>query len=158
VSEQPGCLLVVTRLWRVAAAALLVAGSRLGAQATRLDVSGSPGNLAVTSAPAGFQPAAVIDASTQYSVRVHGGTKKITAELSAPMPAGVSLTVTLSAVSGGTSAGPVTLDTTPRDVVVNLSNGADLSATITYQLTTTTEAGIVAAQSRTVTFSLVNYP
>lgn len=142
-------------------AALLVMGvTRRSAaqQPPRLRVSGDPGPLTISTAVAGAQPDAVSVGATTYDVRVSNTlVKKITAQLSAPLPPGVTLTVTLAPPAGATSMGAVTLDGTPRDVVVNIS-GVNTTHAITYQLSATISAGVLPAFSRIVTFQLVNYP
>jgi hypothetical protein len=142
-------------------AALLVMGvTRRSAaqQPPRLRVSGDPGPLNVSTAVAGAQPDAVSAGATTYDVRVNAATvKKITAQLSAPLPPGVTLTVTLAPPTGATSMGAVTLDATVKDVVVNIT-GVNSTHAITYQLNATTAAGVIPVASRIVTLNLVNYP
>lgn len=138
---------------------LLVFASRAAAQAPpRIRITVDPGVLQISTAVAGSPPTSASDASTTYNVRVNAATvKKITAQLSAPLPAGVTLTVTLAPPPGATSLGPIALDATARDVVVNITD-VNANFGITYQLDATTAAGVIAAASRTVTFNLVNYP
>ena len=75
------------------------------------------------------------------------------------MPAGTILTATLAAPSGATSLGAVSLDTTPRDVVVNIAGiNPGTSQGITYGFSATVAAGVIASQTRTVTLTLANFP
>jgi hypothetical protein len=123
----------------------------------RLRVSGSPGVIAVTSAVAGSQPTAVTNSATTYDVRVgNNSVMKITARLDAPPPPGMTVTISPAAPAGATSLGPVALDMSARDVVVNIS-GVNSQA-ITYQVSAPVSAGVVAPAIRTVTFNLVSYP
>ena len=143
----------------IALSVLLMVSGRAAAQAPpRLRITTSPAPLVVSTATAGSPPTPDIDAATTYNVRVHNtALKKITAQLDAPMPAGVTLTVTLAPPPGATSLGPVTLDAVQRDVLINVTN-VNASFTVTYQVNATIAAGIVAPASRTVTFNLIDYP
>jgi hypothetical protein len=141
----------------VCVALLGAASSTVSAQT--LSVSGSPPALVVSTAVAGAQPVAVADASTTYTTSaLLLARKKITGQLSANMPSGVTLTIALVAPSGATSNGTVTLDNTPRDLVVNISNLLPETNQITYVLAATVAAGVIPSSSRTVTLTLVNYP
>jgi hypothetical protein len=150
----------------------LVVPAPAGAQT--LSVSGSPGTLVVQAAVAGMAPTSVMDNSTTYTVPANcagnsddkganncktSGSLKITARLSSTMPAGVTLAVTVNAPSGATSLGPVVLDATTRDVVTGISGstGSTLQS-ITYSLSATAAAGVVPAQTRTVTLTVTSAP
>jgi len=140
--------------------ALLAFASRSAAQGPppRLRVSGDPALLSITTAVAGSAPTGVSNVATTYDVRVGtGSVKKITARLSAPMPTGVTLTMTLAPPIGATSMGPVVLDAIARDMVVNIT-GVNSTHAITYQLNATVAAGVIMPSSVTVTFTLDNYP
>jgi hypothetical protein len=138
----------------------VVCAARGNAQ-QRVSVSGSPATLAIRSAPAaGLPPASVSDASTTYSIRPAFFTSlKLTAQLNANMPSGVTLTVSMPATPNSVSNGPVQLSTTPRDVITGIDwfFGTSTHA-ITYSLSATTDAGVVPLQSRTVTLTLVAAP
>lgn len=108
---------------------------------------------------AGQQPSAVVNASTSYVVTaLLTSPRKITAQLSAPMPPGVTLTGLFAAPPGATSNGTVTLDATARDVVTNIGTTLNDTERITYTLSATVLAGVVASQSRTVTLTLTAFP
>jgi hypothetical protein len=143
----------------VALSVLLLCSGRAAAQAPpRIRTTVDPGVLLVASAPPGSQPTPITDATTTYNVRVNAASfKKITAQLNAPMPAGVTLTVTLAPPPGATSLGPVSLDAVQRDVVVNVTN-VNATFAVTYQLSATVAAGVLPPATRTVTFNLVDYP
>jgi hypothetical protein len=138
---------------------LLFAGRPVAAQLT-IKVSGSPGMMTVTTVPAaGAQPTTVVNAATTYRVRaLSSPPQKITAQLDAPMPAGVTLSATFNPVGGGTSSGAVNLDATARNVVTNIGFTNNTNATVTYRLTATAAAGVIPVQSRIVTLTLSNYP
>ena len=116
--------------------------------------------MMISTAVAGSQPTAVSVASTyQVQVKNVAGVKKITASLDASMPTNTTLTMTMAAPSGATSAGPVVMSTTTTDMVVNIAgiNPASTQA-ITYAFSATVAAGVLTSQSRTITFTLANYP
>lgn len=145
------------RIRRTAVLVALLCGAR-EAQAQFISVSGSPAPMAVTTAVAGAGLQPKVDASTTYTVfACCSGLHKVTAQINAPMPAGVTLQVTLTAPAGGTSLGAVSLDTTPRDAVTNFGS-VFTTRGITYQLSATLAAGVVAVQSRTVTLTLTSAP
>jgi hypothetical protein len=72
------------------------------------------------------------------------------------MPTGVTLTVALAA-SKGASLGPVTLGTAAQNVVTGIT-GTMFGQSITYTLRATPAAGVVAVQTRQVTFTLISTP
>jgi hypothetical protein len=124
----------------------------------QLSVSGSPAQLTVATATAGFPLDAVTGSSTNYTVNPPGpGNHAITAHLDADMPAGVTLTVTLTAAGGASSDGAITLSTTPQNVVTGITKKIN-NGSITYQLSATTAAGVVPLQTRQVTFTYISIP
>ena len=124
-----------------------------------LTILTSPSAMTINTAVAGLPPTDRTSNVTNYIIT---GKKnrayKITGRLSAVMPPGVSLTVTLTAPTGATSSGPVTLDATARDLVGNITNTVAETQQITYVLSATPAAGVVTAQSRTVTFTIAAWP
>jgi hypothetical protein len=139
---------------------LLSLCSRHAAAQTTLSLASPLAAMTITMAIAGSQPTPVGVAST-YLVQVKNtaGVKKITAALDASMPANTTLTMTMAAPPGATSAGPVVMSTTTTDMVVGLAgiNPASTHA-ITYTFRSTVAAGVLTSQSRTITFTLANYP
>ena len=128
------------------------------ARAQFISVSGSPSTLVVSSAFAGSPLNPATDASTSYFLIVLGGTlQKITAQLSSPMPAGVTLAATLAPPPGATSSGAVPLDITPQTMVTGIGFTI-ASRGISYQLSATPAAGVVPLQSRTVTLTVTAAP
>ena len=67
---------------------------------------------------------------------------------------GVTLKVTLAAPSGGSSS-QVTLGIVAADAVTGITKLNESAKTITYELSATSAAGVVASDSRTVTLTLV---
>jgi hypothetical protein len=124
----------------------------------QVTVSGSPAQMTVNTAPVGFTPSTVTDASSSYSTTTPGGTTHgITAQLDTPMPAGVTLTVTLAVSGTAASPGPVALNTTPQIVVTGLKQKIN-ALPITYTLGATLAAGVVPLQTRQVTFTYITTP
>ena len=72
-----------------------------------MSVSGNPAALIVSTATAGSEPDAVTNNSTTYALTTNGTNKKITGALNSDMPANTILAVSLTAPSGGASAGSV---------------------------------------------------
>ncbi len=146
------------RLRAVVAAGLIAGFSRVGhAQATSLAVSGSPATMRIQGATAGQVAAPVVESSTSYTIKSKGNTK-ITAQLSAPMPSGVTLSATFGAPGGAVSIPNVSLDVMARDVVTGITNNGNNAGTITYTLSASLEAGVVPIQTRTVTLTIVSAP
>jgi hypothetical protein len=138
-----------------AVAILLTIGSVATAQT--LSVSGNPGLLRVSTAVAGSQPAPVANNTTTYTVTTPSPNRphKITARLSTPMPAGITVTATFAAPPGATSLGAVALTNVDQDVVINIPRNTNSTNAITYTLTPSTTGGVIALSSRTVTLTIV---
>lgn len=121
-----------------------------------ISVSADPGNLVVNTATAGSQPTADTDATTTWAVTTNESTKKMTGSIDTNMPANVTLEVNLAAPTGGSSQGDVTLSTTDGDLVTAISTVAESGLTITYTLSATIAAGVVAQAQKTVTLTLTD--
>src|SRR5476649_1314273 len=113
---------------RFLAAAALLLGSRAAAGQAIPPV----GPLTITTAVPGAQPTAVTGTISYSTVIAFLGQMQVTAQLDVNMPANTSVTIKLTAPSGGTSLGNVTLDTTPRDVVIAASPTFFTNVTIVY--------------------------
>jgi hypothetical protein len=141
---------------------LLCFASMLEAQAANtITVSGSPAAMSITTAAgAGFGPTSVSNVITTYTAKAKKATapQKVTAQLDAAMPPGVTLTIDMVPTTGGVDFGVVTLDATARDVIGNMTNTANETHGITYTLSATVGAGVIVPQSRTVTLTLTAYP
>jgi hypothetical protein len=125
----------------------------------QITVSGSPAQLTVKAAVAGLAPTAVSNSLTTYTVSapVSPHSYTITAQINTTMPAGVTLDITLQSAGSGSSAGAVALTTTAKDVITGIRTKVT-GATITYQLSATSAAGVVAVQTRRVTFTAITVP
>ncbi len=120
-----------------------------------LSNSGNPGALVVSTATAGSEPDVATDSSTTYAITTNGTSKKITASIDADMPAGVTLKVTLGAPAGA-NATQVTLGTVAVDAVTAITEVAESGKTISYELSALVTAGVVASDSTTVTYTVVD--
>ena len=118
----------------------------------QISFTGSP-SLVVNTATAGAQPTAAV-AVVSWAVTTNQSNAKITASMTAGLPAGVTLTVNLAAPAGATSAGAVALTTTTTDVVTGLTQAAQGGLSVTYTLSATATAGVVPSASRTVTYTI----
>ena len=116
------------------------------------------GPMTVTTAVAGLQPAPAA-ASVNYSTLVFFvGQRKVVGQINSNMPANTTLSVRLTAPSGGTSLGYQTLSTTPKDLVIAATPIFFNNITIAFNFTTTAAAGVIPTSSRTVTYTLLTYP
>jgi hypothetical protein len=146
------------RVLRIVACGLGLIAPGLGAQS--LSVTGAPATMIVTTAVAGSEPTPVVAAGGTYRVKTtkNAGAQKVTGALSANMPAGVTLAIQLDPPTGATTLGAVTLSTTARDLVTNITNTAFESPNITYTLSATVAAGVVPLGSRIVTLTITTWP
>lgn len=120
----------------------------------QIAVSGSPAPLVVSTANAGSEPTSATSTGTSYAITTNETNQKITASIDQPMPAGVSLAISLGAPSGASSAGSVPLGTSGADLVTGISSTAASALPIAYTLNASTQAQI-GPTSRTVTFTIV---
>lgn len=119
-----------------------------------ISVSGNPGSLVVNSATAGSNPDDATDSSTSWAVTTNLSSQKLTAAVGTTMPSGVTLNLNMSAPTGGTSSGDVSLSTTAADVVTDITQLAESALGISYTLSATPDAGIVAETTKTVTLTI----
>ncbi len=121
-----------------------------------LVVSGAP-SMTISTATAGNQPDA--DNSTgvaTYAITTNETGQRIRASINSAMPTGLTLKITLAApAASGSSAGAVTLSTSPADVVTAISNVAESGLAITYSLEATVFAAVPETpHERTVTLTI----
>ncbi len=121
----------------------------------KLAVSGNPGALTISDMVVGATSASTSDASSNYSMTTNVANSRMSAQLDAALPAGLTLTIAL--VGGnGTSAGAVDVsDGTAKNVVTAIARGAANAQTITYGFTADVSAGPFTG-SRVVTLTLTN--
>lgn len=110
--------------------------------------------LTVNTAAAGAAPSSVTNATATWAVTTNQSNAKITASIPTVMPVGVTLSSSLAAPTGATSAGFKTLTTVPTDLVTGITKVAQGAMVVTYRLDATAAAGVVTAQSRTVTYTI----
>lgn len=124
-----------------------------------ISVSGDPAAMTISLATAGSEPSPVTDASTTYSITTNESSRKITGQITTGgnMPSGVILEMNMTAPAGGSSAGYVTLDSSnASDLVTAISKESELNKAITYRLSATITAGVVASDTRVVTLSFTD--
>jgi len=114
--------------------------------------SGSP-SLLINTATAGSAPTSAT-ANASWAVTTNQTGAKITASLNSAMPAGLTLSVDLSAPGGATGAGSTALGTTAVDVVTGITKLAQGSLGVTYTLDATPAAGVQSSTTRTVTYTI----
>ena len=142
---------------RVVLAALLPIFGSGAAGAQTIAASGNPGLLRVSTAIPGSEPLPVSNATATYTVTTPNPRRphKITAQLNAAVPVGLTLTAEFEPPPGATSLGPIPLDMTARDVVTAIPHNTNATQLITYTLTATVLAGVVPPTSRIVTLTIV---
>ncbi|HYW05826.1 MAG TPA: hypothetical protein VE913_02655 [Longimicrobium sp.] len=128
------------------------------AVAQSMAFSGDPGVLVVGAAAAGSPPEPATESSTTYTLAGVTTATRITARLTASLPAGVTLRVTLAAPAGAVSAGPVTLSPMGQEVVRMIPAGSHGGLAITYHLSAPTSTGPVPLSFVSVEFTLVSEP
>ena len=109
--------------------------------------------LTITSATAGSDPSPVSDASSVWSVTTNQTGAKISASIPTNMPTGLTLDVLLGAPAGATATAR-TLSTTSQDLVTGITKLKAGPMTVTYTLAATAAAGVIAPDSRVVTYTM----
>ena len=117
-----------------------------------ISVAGSPSLVINDATPGSGLTSAT--ASGTYAITTNQANRKVTAQIDSNMPSGVTLSVTLAAPTGGTSAGAVNLSTVAQDVVTGVSNVNQSGLSIGYELSATVAAGVVPAGNKTVTYTI----
>ncbi|CAG36690.1 hypothetical protein [Desulfotalea psychrophila] len=108
-------------------------------------VSEEPSLAISSSAIVGQEPSPVTDSSAIYAISTNATNKKITAHLDTALPSYLTLTVNAAAPSdSGTSLGDVNLSTSTSALVTGVGTEAVSSLTITYTLSATVQANVVA--------------
>ncbi len=115
--------------------------------------TGAP-SLTITTAVAGSAPTSVTDATASWAVTTNQTGAKITASIPLAMPAGLTLSSSLSAPTGGASASYQALGVTAVDLVTGITKLAQGSLGVSYKLDATAAAGVVASATRVVTYTI----
>ena len=118
----------------------------------QIGFTGSP-SLVINAATAGSDPSSVTAPAT-WAVTTNQNGAKITASIGSNMPAGLTLTANLAAPAGASSAGAQSLSTVAVDLVTGITRVAQGALSVTYSLSATAAAGVVASTSRTVTYTI----
>lgn len=119
----------------------------------QISVTGTP-SLSITAATAGSAPTSVTATGATYAVTTNQTGAKITGQIGSAMPSGVTLSVTLGAPSGATSAGEQALTTSAVDLVTGITKLNASGLSITYGLAATSAAGVITATTRVVTYTI----
>jgi hypothetical protein len=114
--------------------------------------TGNP-SLVVNTALAGNNPNTATNSVT-WAVTTNQSNAKIAASLNAALPTDVTLSVNLAPPTGATTAGSQSLSTTSVDLVTGITRVAESSLAVTYTLSATAAAGVVASTTRTVTYTI----
>jgi hypothetical protein len=120
----------------------------------KVSVSAAATTLDITTAVAGSAPTSVNSTLLTWAVTTNQTTAKITASIPTAMQAGLTLSVNMAAPSGATGGTYKVLTTTAVDVVTGITKLAQAGLAMTYQLDATVLAGVVAADSRVVTYTV----
>ena len=118
----------------------------------QISFAGAP-SLTITTAIAGSAPTSVTDASATWAVTTNQTGAKISATMPA-MPAGLTLSASLAAPAGATSAGYQSLGAVSVDLVTAITKLAQNAMVVTYKLDATAAAGVVASTTRLVTYTI----
>jgi hypothetical protein len=139
-----------------AGVALIAAAQSLPAQPNSITLT-ALGTLTISVATPGGQPASSSSAGT-YSVHASSGRVKVTAQLDTPMPAGVTLTLSLAAPAGSVGLGPTVLTTSSQNVVRFIPIGDYNGLSVSLQLSSSVTAGVVPYNTSHVLLTLVDDP
>jgi hypothetical protein len=118
-----------------------------------MTISAPSNSLVINSATAGSAPTSATATAT-YAITTNDSIKKITAQINADMPTGVTLTASLAAPTGASSAGAVALSTVPQAVVTGITKLNESGLSINYVLSATLAAGVVPEGTKTVTYTI----
>ena len=114
---------------------------------------GAP-TLTITTAVAGSAPTSVTDATASWAVTTNQTGAKITASIPVDMVSGLTLSSSLVAPAGATSAGYMALSSVSADLVTGITKLAQGTLGVTYKLDATAAAGVVASDTRIVTYTI----
>ena len=123
---------------------------------TLLDLSGSA-SVTITTGTAGVGLTDATDsAGVTYAITNNAGadSKKFTGKINTAMPANTTLSVNVTAPTGGTSAGYVSLTGTDQDLVTDIDNVAESAVGIAFKLHATVAAGVISSATKTFTMTV----
>jgi hypothetical protein len=116
-------------------------------------VTGTP-SLVINTATAGGAPTSATSSGNTWAVTTNQTGAKITASIASNMPTGLTLSCTMGAPAGATTAGAQTLSTVAVDMVTTITKLAQSGLSLSYQLDATAAAGVVTSTTRVVTFTI----
>jgi hypothetical protein len=119
----------------------------------RISMSGSPA-LDINTAVAGSAPTSATSSTNSWAVTTNQTGAKITGSIASDMPSGLTLSATLAAPAGATSAGKQALSSTAVDLVTTITKLNAGGLGLTYDLDATAAAGVVSSSTRLVTFTI----
>jgi hypothetical protein len=117
-------------------------------------ITSSAVTLTITSATAGSDPTPVSDASSVWAITTNQTNAKISASIPTDMPTGVTLAVLLGQPAGATATSKNLASGAAQDLVTGITKLKASGLTVTYTLSATAAAGVIAADSRVVTYTM----
>ena len=120
---------------------------------SRAAISGTASPMIVRSATGSRAPTSASVGGATYAITTNEANQKIAASLDRPMPAGVSLSVSLQAPAGAASLGLKTLGTASADVVTGVSAVSAAALPIVYSLSAKADVDSTP-RNRVVTFTI----
>ncbi len=124
-----------------------------------LTVSGNVAFGTFATPAAGSDFSSLTDNSTTYNVTNNAGSssRKVTVQLGAALPTGISLSTSLNAPAGATSTGTTAVSSTSAVLVVAaIGNGAFPGNGITYNILATVATAAVASATLALTYTLTS--
>ena len=133
-----------------------VASQQVTINVSEIAVIAIQGNVSmnINSATAGQAPDAATTSSS-YAVSTNGSQKKISAALDVNMPSGLTLSATMAAPSGASSAGKQALTSSAVDLVTNITRVRGTGLSLDYEAAATVDA-VPDSYVRTVTYTITN--
>lgn len=122
-----------------------------------LTVSGNVTFGTFATPAAGSDFSSLSDSSTYYNVTNNAGStsRKVTVQLGAALPSGISLSASCNAPTGATSSGTTTVPSaSAAPVVTAIGNGAFSNNTITYNIFAAVATASVATATLALTYTL----
>ena len=126
-------------------------------QAQSVNIAGSV-TLTIDSAISVGGGLAPASDGTTYDVTNTLTTKKLVGRLNTAMPTNTTLALQLAAPSGASSSGNVTLTSSNQNLVTGIGDVVQSGLNMTFTLSATVNAGVIASASKTFTLTLVDAP
>lgn len=121
----------------------------------QISVSGGAQTLIVSAAVAGSAPTSVSSSGLTWAITTNESTRKVTAGIDVAMAAGMTLTTNMTAPAGATSGGAKVLAVVAVDAVTGITKLEATGLSLVYTLSATSAAGVVAAATKVVTYTIV---